>query len=276
MINSISKEKWEEMGEFREACYRLGVDTTPVDRARLEKAYKAVYSAFLDKKLGNVIWVDSPKEAKELFLSMGVSESPSDFNMWGGFDIYWVSHLQFLMTIPNVQADSTKKGLLDTYSETMYGHIWWPRENTVIACERPAEIHTERFRLSNTNGPAVLYRDGFSLFFVDGVAVKEEYITNPNNITIQIIKGESNAETRRVLIKLYGFARYLKSTGARELDSMAGQKLFVMENNEKVLLCTDGSTDRLYELPVAATANNCKEAQESMSGMPFDAIIAES
>ncbi len=48
--------------------------------------------------------------------------------------------------------------------------------DTVIACERPAEIHRdERGRLHNESGAAVLFRDGWGVHAIHGVRVSREY-----------------------------------------------------------------------------------------------------
>jgi hypothetical protein len=272
-IDKISDEKFAEIAPFRETCYKLGTATDPVDRPRLEEAYKKLYKILLDKTPDSYIWVDSPKAAKEIFLSNGIKDAIHSNCFWGGIELYWVGYIQFMAGIPGIEVDPKKAELLDIYSETMYGHMWWPRDNCVIACERPSEIHTDRFRLSNLTGPAVSYRDGFGVYFVDGVAVDGKFVRDPSILTIDTLKGERNAETRRALMKLYGTARYLKDVGASLLDSKPQQKLFQEPDGEKFLICTDGSTGRIYELAVAATVTNCDQAQETLIGLPITSVV---
>lgn len=50
---------------------------------------------------------------------------------------------------------------------------WWGFEHAVILTDRPAEIHcSDRLLLRRTDGPAAVYRDGWSVYAIDGHAVE--------------------------------------------------------------------------------------------------------
>jgi hypothetical protein len=92
---------------------------------------------------------------------------------------------------------------------------WWaPYEKVVIFQHRPEEIHlNERNVLHNPNGPALAYRGGVvKLWYYNGVAVNEKIITK--NFTWQDIDKENNLEVRRVMVEIYGQAKYILDSGA--------------------------------------------------------------
>ena len=88
---------------------------------------------------------------------------------------------------------------------------WWPHRDFALACERPATLHRDdRGRLHNESGPAISFRDGWSLYRVHGVRVPAEIIEHPETLTAQRIDAEENAEVRRVMIEKYKLSRYVR------------------------------------------------------------------
>ena len=96
-----------------------------------------------------------------------------------------------------------------------YAHWWFEDGGVVFASDRPAELTVDaRGRLHNDDSPALDYGDGFRLFAIHGVRVDADIVLHPESITVKQIENEDNVEVRRVLIALYGYARYLKDSGA--------------------------------------------------------------
>jgi hypothetical protein len=92
--------------------------------------------------------------------------------------------------------------------------VWYAPEVAAIS-DRPSEMHRdEQGRLHSTNGAALKYRDGWAIHAVHGVRVPADVIDDRASITVARIEAESNAEIRRVMIDLYGPARYLSDSGA--------------------------------------------------------------
>jgi len=86
--------------------------------------------------------------------------------------------------------------------------------------ERPSIIkRDDRNRLHSENGPALAYPDGFTIHAIHGVRVPADVIEQPASITIQRIEKETNAEIRRVMIDLYGQARYLIDARADQIHA---------------------------------------------------------
>ena len=96
---------------------------------------------------------------------------------------------------------------------------WWPFANAVIVTDRPASISRDaQNRLHCETGPALAYRDGWSIYAWHGLRIPAHFITEREKITFSQIKSEENVEFRRVLRDLYGRDRYLSDIGARAID----------------------------------------------------------
>ena len=68
--------------------------------------------------------------------------------------------------------------------------LWWPFQNAVILSDRPAEIHVnERHLLHRADGPAVVFRDGWSAYAWNGKAVPERWIMQPESVPPKELKG---------------------------------------------------------------------------------------
>ncbi len=108
-----------------------------------------------------------------------------------------------------------------------HAHWRFESDGIVFASDRPAALAIDsQGRLHNEGGAALDYGDGFRLFAIHGVRVEEELVLHPQRITVERIENENNVEVRRVLIALYGNARYLKDSGAALVHQDARGKLW--------------------------------------------------
>lgn len=103
---------------------------------------------------------------------------------------------------------------------------WWPNENFIIASNRPCVINTEEtndrgwraFQLHSETGPALQYRDGWSVWAWHGVRVEQYVIESPEAITATDIINEENAEIARIKLERMGIDRFVDESSARILD----------------------------------------------------------
>lgn len=97
----------------------------------------------------------------------------------------------------------------------------------IAISDRPAELHLDaRQRPHRLDGPAILYRDGWAIYAIHGIAVPREVIEQPSSITVRHIDEEKNVEVRRVLIERYGLDRYMKDSQAELLHRDATGLLY--------------------------------------------------
>jgi hypothetical protein len=105
-------------------------------------------------------------------------------------------------------------------------------------------------------------------------------MTNPELITSDNIKKESNAEVRRVMIDRYGMLKYLHDTKAKMIhaDVWHGLPRGVFEDchGDRYLYGSDNSTGRIYAMPVAPACKTCTEAHENICGFSESLITQQS
>lgn len=97
---------------------------------------------------------------------------------------------------------------------------WWAFEHVAILTERPREVHRDNLgRLHHGDGPALSYPDGFGLHAWSGMPIPAEIAAELPTLTVARIRGEGNAEMRRVMLEHFGFDRYLRESGAAKTQS---------------------------------------------------------
>jgi hypothetical protein len=162
-------------------------------------------------------------------------------------------------------------------------NYFWCNSQFVIVCARPTEIYrNDRGELHNESGMAIKYPDGWGLYSINGFTVPEKVVMAPETITIQEIQEEENQEVRRIMIERYGVDKYLGEINAEIVDvDMRGvvgggaRALMREANGNQWLVCTDGSTDRVYYMFVPQEIKTCKEAHQTLCGFPERLIKAE-
>ena len=73
-------------------------------------------------------------------------------------------------------------------------------------------------RLHSAAGPATEFPDNYQVYSWHGNVVESWYITNPEQISLAEIESEKNIVRRRILIEVFGEARFLTETGATVQD----------------------------------------------------------
>ena len=95
---------------------------------------------------------------------------------------------------------------------------WWWFKDSAHLCAPPKffrfdqgkEDGSEPYRLHCSDGPAVQWRDGFSLYFWRGVSVPREWIEEPESVTAEMIVKEDNQERKRTLCEVLGWNNALE------------------------------------------------------------------
>ncbi|MCQ1575562.1 DUF6745 domain-containing protein [Streptomyces parvus] len=146
---------------------------------------------------------------------------------------------------------------------------WWPYEQAVVITERPDVLHRdEAGRLDHGEGPALAYGDGFALHAWRGMPVPAAFLEELSSLTPERIRGEENAELRRVMLEYYGYDRYLSESGAEPVhrDETGILWRIALDGDEDVVMVEvvnstpepDG-TYRAYWLRVPPTTRTAKD-----------------
>lgn len=91
---------------------------------------------------------------------------------------------------------------------------WYPYGSICLLCDRPALLNLNaEGRLHSDTQPALSFRDGYSLWAINGMRVPRAIIESPETLTFEQVRDEPNAEIRRHMIDRFG--------GFRETDAQA-------------------------------------------------------
>jgi hypothetical protein len=185
----------------------------------------------------------------------------------------WISYLRDVCELENPAWERFAHDELEAKSATW---VWYHADVASIA-DRPAELRRDDSgRLSAADGPAMLYRDGWALWFLSGVRVDEQIVMRPETQKIAQIRSEQNEEVKRIRIARYagaklpeaeGWKRYFMDTGAKMIDRRAND----IENTKEALVqtpdgltslvCACPSTGKVFSLEVPKEIKTTEQAQ---------------
>jgi hypothetical protein len=186
----------------------------------------------------------------------------------------WIEFFQFYRDMVGICFEPPLSERLDGWADLARSCMWWwPYSGICVISERPAEIHTsDGQRLHNDAGPAVRFRDDWSIWAIDGVLVDEQVVLHPETQTIPQIRRERHAEAQRIRIERYGWDRYLAGIGARVIDRRRNdieatrETLLRGPDRQMFLVCACPSTARVHTLRVPPEIRTCEGAQTWLSG----------
>lgn len=133
-------------------------------------------------------------------------------------------------------------------------------------------------RLHRVDGAAVTspLQDPLYVFF--GENVPKEW-TEPGGLTPDAILKEQNPEKRRVGVQVYGLDKFVEETTVETLDADIADRndtraLVTLKDDTRWMICTDGSTGRIYHLRVPDDVNTCAEAYKRLTSLDDDKCVA--
>jgi hypothetical protein len=89
---------------------------------------------------------------------------------------------------------------------------WWqPFENICFMCERPLiQSVNGRGQLHCETGPAMVCRDGWEIYSLNGVTVPKELVTTPaEDLSIDFFTQEKNADVKAEFVRKFGVERMI-------------------------------------------------------------------
>jgi hypothetical protein len=205
-------------------------------------------------------------------------------SVFGSHDSGWLSFYSYFLE----QCELSRCKKLQPLMQLAEVCGWWmPYKNVCILQDRHCVLNRDdQGRLHCENGMAFAYPSGWGDYYWHGHRVPELVIMRPSDITIDLIKCESSAEIRRIMIERFGVEKYLHESGAKLLDfdyvdvTPQGKKMprALIEDafKDRYLEGTDGSTHRVYFMRVPSTVKTCREAHEAICGLNESLCKAQS
>ena len=198
-----------QKASLEEPKYFLGPFNNPLEAAYAEKIIPEILKGDITNKEANKTVLKMVNEffAKdENFEEVRKSLSVSN-QIYGSMDASWLSFYDFFKR----ECDIKECEMLDGLMKISEVCGWWtPLRSVALFQHRPKAIHfDDRDRIHNPNGPAIEFRGSThcNVYAWHGIRVKQNIIEK--KFTAADIDAEQNAEIRRVMVEIYGQAKYL-------------------------------------------------------------------
>ena len=198
--------------------------------------------------------------------------------VYGGHDAIWCAFHDFFQQEVGESKDAT--GFIECGKHTG----WVFTYNCFVGiCDRPRIINfDDEDRLHNEHDWAVGFRDGWGIAMWHGTRIPDEWISDPNQPTVQDAISHENAELRRCAAEMLGWDKVLTELKARVIhedpDPNIGTLLEVdlpEIGTERFLRVLCG-TNRQFAMPVPPDIQTAMQAQAWMVGLDeSDFVIPE-
>jgi len=314
-----------EMQAVRDRFTKITFCKDAADRAKAEKYVRILYRSMGWKEPDVFVWRDGPCTGTLAFIVARESNNVSEalaaikdlptkaedaLKLYAGkfaskekvaqdgdrlicrgqFEGPYVAFFSYLLEECGLEAYGWFEYLIRIAEATSW---WWMMEGMAIMCDRPThmEFSPNGRRLSNRTGPAIGYRDGYKMYFIDGEAVPARVVTDPQSITVEEVNKARNAEIRRIMTEQMGYDKYLDQAGATIVDqdtmSVVNSKallpnvvvkelklgriarvLMVDKHGMKFVMAADGTDDnQIYTMFVPPECKTVTEAMTRISGL---------
>lgn len=170
-IESLTPEQTARFGEYVEKCIAIGLNTDEVDLDNAKLSMCKAYRLAGLKEPTQFHVVDSPTAAIDLIQTLDPSKKKSDIlneMCFGSMDISWISFYKYFIEVVGLDLEKIT-GLLELTQHTGWYNAY---EDVVVFQHRPEYIKMDDTnRLHCENGPAIRYRDGYSVYSWHGLSL---------------------------------------------------------------------------------------------------------
>jgi len=276
-IMSLTAEQESLMSKYRDDWIKIGFSTEPLN---FEKAKEAICLAYELADLAHPTQfyvADSPMSAISLIQKMHPTLSASEiFNssIYGSQDASWLSFYEYFRDVVGLESCKKLNGIIELAKHCGWANVY---EDMVVLQHRPSHIKMdEDKRLHCENGPAILYRDGFSVYAWHGTRIPSEWIENKAALTAKIALTWENIEQRRAACEILGWAKILDELDAKTIDEDGDPEIGTLlevdlpDIGKERFLKVKCGTGRTFAIPVPPDMKTAIEAQSWTYGMSLD------
>ena len=249
----LTKAEEKLLEEYFQKYLKIGTCTEPADRKAFEVAVTGILTG-LNLEVPPFVWVASPKAAQvvltgldelsklpehpdkgtpqDLMKELGLSKLQQYPNpYYGQMDVHWIATYKFGAEI-GVEFDPKDLAELELWdSLAKSGGWWWPFDVGVVCTERPSEIHMDdNGNLHMDGGPAVKYRDGWSIWRLHGVRVDQWLAEDAaESIDPARLTEIENVQVRMEFVRKVGINRIAEALNAEVIDKDGDYELILLD-----------------------------------------------
>ena len=268
MIKSLTEAQTAKFPEYVARWIAIGTSTAPVN---LEGAKAAICKAYKDvglKEPTQFHVVDSPMAAIDLIKKLDPSKTPReifDEMIYGNQEASWLAFYQFFRDEVGIKEADAVSNLIELANHCGWLNVY---EDVVVFQHRPEVIKfDEQNRLHGETGPAIRFRDGYSVYAWHGVRIPAEWIENKASLTPKMALTWENVEQRRCAIEILGWHNVLAGLKSKVIDADNDPEIGTLievdipEIGKERFLKVLCGTKREFALPVPPDMKTALQAQ---------------
>lgn len=232
MINKLTKKQERQLVEYRDKWLAIGLSTDRIDRKSAIENFMIFNKLVLgNKETPVVIFMDSPLTtwlATLFSYILFYNKSQVRSQVWsqvesfvwpyldGQFLSSYYSFYDYCNKVLKIKFQNQEKW--DCYLKLSDISLIYPFEKFVVISEKPTQIKMKNMILHNENGEAIKYKDGFSVYALNGVRVLKELVKTPaRQLDVKkFVLKETNAEIRREAVRKIGILLLLDLQDGRK------------------------------------------------------------
>ena len=211
----LTPEQEASIPLFRQEWLDLFFKSQDIDKELATKQINWMYK-FCNLPEPKVMFMDSPIGCQALinYLNDPKSDifdiSSFESNCYYGnvSDYGWVAMYSMIQSTNHFKDYDWSN--FDEFKKLLQSGIYelYTFENVCIVCSKPKVTQNANNRLHNETGPAVVFKDGYEMFFWNGINIPSNWIMDKKSITKEVIVNEKNAERRRCIQEILGNKKF--------------------------------------------------------------------
>lgn len=266
-IKSLTPEQEALLPVYRDRWLEIGLSTEPTDQDAARKAVNECYTSVGLAPPESILFVPSPVAALDTIQRLSPRMSRSDIYgnfCWNQHEAGSLGFYAFFHEVVGLSGMGKIVPLLNLAKVCGWVSFY---DTVAVVQDRPEVIRfDDTRRLHSENGPAVQYRDGFSVYSWHGVRIPGAWINGNPPTAAEALHWE-NTEQRRAACEIVGWVNILRQLDARTIDRdedpMIGElvRVTIPDIGEEQFLRVLCGTGREFALPVPPTVRTALEAQ---------------
>lgn len=282
-ISEISKEQTAQLALEREKYREIGIRTGH-DLTCQIMGNAAILAARQEIKAPPpkaIVWARSPMEALKFAWQLKRLADPTlgeptnkDLHgcwsqwSWGQTEQYWLGWYRFAIQHVGVVVTPEQEcrlAIRERLAESCYGVITVNAVEIAIMHPSIAKFDDAK-RLHSEDGNALEFSDGYGFACWHGTIVPLEWIKNRKTLDPKIALTEQNVEKRRAAAEIIGWARVLRETPHRVIDTDADPQIGTLlsvdlpDAPDSKFVLVRCATGRDFALPVPREMKTALEA----------------
>jgi len=151
---------------------------------------------------------------------VAMRKSLSDWTHYRGGNLWasWYAYISFFRDICDWENEGLEAFGYDEQYALNAGWCWYG-EDVVGIADRPEELHFDGEQLHRDGGPAVMWRDGWAIWSLNGVRVPRWLAETPGGqLDVKRVTTIDNAEVRREFVRKVGVERICHKLSKGPID----------------------------------------------------------